>query len=377
MTAPQKIVHLIGSLGQFGVSCTLRELAASQAAAGADVTVTVIAFAANPQAQQDLQVQGVTTEVIRKRWDYDPFAARQLLQSLRELQPHVVHLWGKRATNVVLTVRRALPEAALLATLNDLPQLANPWWPNKSLVALDAIAVERQATCEEFIDAGQGEQKVHVIPPGVGPIAADTATKRELFLHLGLPSESRLITIAGPLERWQLVDEAIWCFELIRILHEHFCLVIVGDGAERSRLERFTRQVTDPHVVRFVTKPELLPTVLTHSEIYWQPGTSRAIPAALLQALARGLPIVASDTPAHRAVIQSDKNGFLVPPAKRAVWARQTDQLIRNVDLRIKFARAACQTAVEKFPLSATIDGYTKLYDELAAARYHLCSAPS
>jgi glycosyltransferase involved in cell wall biosynthesis len=375
MDAPQKIVHLIGALGQFDASQYLCNLALGQVADGQEVTV--VAFAASAEARDVLKSHGVKVEIIRKRWGYDPFAARQLVQSLEDWIPTVVHIWGARATQAALTVRRALPEAALLATLVRMPQLPNPWWPNKSLHALDAIAVERDDVRAEFVDAGQGEEKIHVIPPGISTPPSDTHTRRELLTHLGLPSESRLIAVAGPLERWQLVDEAIWSFELIRILHDHTALVIVGDGPELGRLERFTRQVTDPQAVRFVTHQVVLPDLLAHSEIYWQPGTSQAIPSALLAAMASGLPVVASDVPAHQAVIQHEQNGFLVPAAKRAVWARHTDQLLRSEQLRTKFAQAARQTVADGFALSAMTRAYHQLYSQLIATKLTSCSVRS
>ncbi|MDZ4656894.1 MAG: glycosyltransferase family 4 protein [Bythopirellula sp.] len=375
MAVPQKIVHLIGTLGQFDASHNLRELARSQVFAGSEVTL--IAFSASGESRKELASHGIKLDIICKRWGYDPFAARQLVQSLQELRPDIVQLWGQRATDAALIVRRALPDAALVATLVKVPQLRNPWWPNKSLAALDAIVVERAALRQEFMDAGQGEEKVHVIPPGIALPTGEVQSRRDLLAHLNLPSEARLITVAGPLERWQLVDEAIWCFELIRILHEHACLVIVGDGPERPRLERFTRQVTDPNVVRFVTCAEMLDDVLAHTEVYWQPGTSQAISSALLMAMSRGLPIVASNTPAHRRVIQSESNGFLVPPAKRAIWARYTDQLLRNPDLRTKLANAARHNVAENFSLLTMAQAYDQLLRDLAANKRSLCSQPS
>ncbi len=372
MAEPQKIVHIIGALGQFDASHNVRELARSQSAAGN--AVTVIAFSANAESRRALESTGAVCQVIRQRWGYDPFAARQLTQTLRQLQPEIVHLWGKRATNAAILVRRILPSAGLVATLAQVPQRKNPWWPNKSLDVLDAIVADREAIRAEFVDAGQGEEKIHVIPPGVPPPDDAVHTRRELLIHLGLPTEARIIAIAGPLERWQTVDEAIWCFELVRILHEHTFLVIVGEGPERARLERFTRQVSDAGAVRFVTQAALLDDVLAHGEIYWQPAASKSIPPAMLGAMAHGLPVVASDVPAHRAVIQAEVNGFLVPPMKRAIWARHTDQLMRSGDLRTKFASAGKKAIAEKFSLTAMAQAYNQLYRTVASS---LCSTPS
>jgi glycosyltransferase involved in cell wall biosynthesis len=362
-----KILHLIGTFGQFDASASLRLLAQCQQSAGHDVRVFM--FSSSATSRKLIDERQLPCEVIRKRWGYDPFAARQLVQSLRELRPDVVQLWGRRACDAAMTIRRALPEATLMATLAEVPQLRNPWWPNKSLDAVDAIITEREAIRAEFVDAGQGEAKVHLIPPGVAPRQQSGHSRRELLIFLGLPSESRIIAIAGPLERSHLVDEAIWCFELIRILHDGAALVIVGEGSERGRLERFARQVTDPQVVRFVPDADRLPDVLAHSEIYWQPGASRWIPSSLLCAMSQGLPTIAADVPAHRAVIQNDLNGVLIPPARRAVWARQTDLLLRDAELRAKLARAAQLTAAEKFSAARMAGTYDLFLQDLATVK--------
>ena len=360
-----KIVHLIGTLGQFDASATLRLLAESQRAAGHDVRL--ILFSPSPHSRKLIEQMNLSSEVVRKRWGYDPFAARQLIESLRAFQPAVVHLWGRRAADAAITVRRALPQARLVATLAEVPQLKNPWWPNKSLAAVDAIVTEQETVRAEFANAGQGTAKVHVIPPAVSSADNQTHSRRELLLYLGFPSESRIITIAGQLERSQLIDEAIWCFELVRILHEGAALVIVGDGPERGRLERFARQVTDPQVVRFVPDAEILADVLAHSEIYWQPGVSRWIPSSLLAALARGLPAIAADVPSHRAVIDNNVSGLLVPPAKRAIWARQTDLLMRDAELRARLGQAGQQTCAENFSLPRLTQAYDWLIQQTAS----------
>ena len=93
-----------------------------------------------------------------------------------------------------------------------------------------------------------------------------------------LPADARVIAIAGPLVRRAAADEAIWCFELVRVLYPEARLLVLGDGPDRARLERFADEVSEPGCVRFLGYRADIAEILPHADVYWQLTSSTAAP---------------------------------------------------------------------------------------------------
>jgi glycosyltransferase involved in cell wall biosynthesis len=107
-------------------------------------------------------------------------------------------------------------------------------------------------------------------------------------------------------------------------------------------------------------------TVLPHIEAFWQLDAPLTTPLALLEAMAAGAPVVASDVPAHRAAIVPNENGLLTPVV-RADVGRTTDELLKNRGLAQRLGQAAATSVAWRFPLNLAIGAYRQLYDALFA----------
>lgn len=87
----------------------------------------------------------------------------------------------------------------------------------------------------------------------------------------------------------------------------------IGNGPQRERLERFAEQ-HQVQVEWMGTVPhDALPGYLQEAQVFVFPSAYEGDPKAVLEAMACGLPVVASDIPEHRAIIQPDVNGLLSP----------------------------------------------------------------
>ena len=92
-------------------------------------------------------------------------------------------------------------------------------------------------------------------------------------------------------------------------------------------------------------------------------------PWALLEALAAGVPAVASDVPALRAVVDGRVPSCLAPVGSRAEVARATDGLIARLDEVLRQAAAAAPAVQQRWSLESSLAGYRQLYGEAVAAR--------
>ena len=340
----------------------VRYLAASQATAGD--CVIVAALAAEDSVAPQLREQGVAVQGIGSRWPVDPVAWARLAQLRRKTRVDVVHAWdGPALMHAALGRRRN--DQRLIATL-DVRQIERRWaarivrsFRNR----VDVFAAADELTRDWLQTQGVAARRVELIRPGVPRSAPAVGTRSDWLAALSLPAGAKVVAVAGPLVRRKNVDEAIWCFELVRVIYDNARLIILGDGPDRARLEAFAAQVSEPGCVQFLGYRADMADMLPHADVFWQLDASPAMPLSLLEAAAAGVPAVASDTPAHRAAISQDRTGLLAPLGSRSEVARATDELFSNPERATRMGAAAAEFVAERWSLDAALASYDRLYE--------------
>ena len=107
-----------------------------------------------------------------------------------------------------------------------------------------------------------------------------------------------------------------------------------------------------------------MPSALAKTDIFCLPSYREGIPNALLEACASGLPIVTTDVPGCRDVVQHGVNGLLVPPRDANALARALEVLLISPDRRITMGTAGRQLALNRFSLSHIISQNLEVYDQ-------------
>lgn len=105
-------------------------------------------------------------------------------------------------------------------------------------------------------------------------------------------------------------------------------LQLVGDGPDRPRLEALAReQGLDPEQV-FLGRRSDIPELLGQADLFAFPTLTEGFGIVLIEAMAAGLPIIASDVPACREVLKDGAAGELLPPVDVAAWAERLAELM-------------------------------------------------
>jgi len=117
-----------------------------------------------------------------------------------------------------------------------------------------------------------------------------------------------------------------------------FVLEIVGDGSEKERLinKSYVLGVSDRVIFSNWIDRSRIVDKYQSSDIFITTSLDEGMPNTLLEAMACGLPVIASDIPAHRELITHNKNGLLVPVNNPDKVADTIKLLIENESLRIK-----------------------------------------
>jgi glycosyltransferase involved in cell wall biosynthesis len=144
---------------------------------------------------------------------------------------------------------------------------------------------------------------------------------------------------------------------------------IVGDGPRRQELEQQASALRITAQVSFLGHRHDVPAVLAQSDIFAFPSFMEASPNAVIEAMAAGLPIVATRVGGIPEVIEHEQSGLLVPPGDDRALAAGILRLIERPELAAQVGDAARATVEGRFSFDRMVDEFQQLFDTELAAR--------
>jgi glycosyltransferase involved in cell wall biosynthesis len=174
------------------------------------------------------------------------------------------------------------------------------------------------------------------------------------------------LLFVGRLARQKGVDVLLDAIAALR--HQPWQLTIVGDGPERAPLARQAAQLGLAHRVHFLgwVQREDLPAVYRASDLFVFPSHDEGMPNVVLEAMASGLPIVATRVPGNDELIRD--NGALVPPGDAPAFARALSPLLAHTDQRLKLGARGRALALAHYSWAAPAAAYERLFIEITHA---------
>jgi sugar transferase (PEP-CTERM/EpsH1 system associated) len=156
-------------------------------------------------------------------------------------------------------------------------------------------------------------------------------------------------------------------FARLRQVHHGLRLVIVGDGPLRSRLQAEAESLGIAAEVTFTGARTDTPELLRGFDVFVLPSVNEGISNTILEAMATGLPVVASRVGGNPELVEDGLCGSLYDPAAPAALQQALLPYLTDPALRERHGRAARQRVVQNFSLDAMVRRYLAMYDELLA----------
>ena len=154
-----------------------------------------------------------------------------------------------------------------------------------------------------------------------------------------------------------------------RLPAKPMALWLVGDGPERERVREQVRDLDLTADVEFLGERGDLPALLQQADLFLLPSESESFGLAALEAMACGVPVIASRVGGVPEVIADGETGLLAEVGDVAGMAAHAARLLVDDELRAKFARAARARATTLFPLEPTVARYEAVYRRVLAGR--------
>lgn len=367
------VVHVLDSLQvggtENGTANLLRTLEPG------DLRHTVVAMTTTGPVAARLPA-GVAVHCLGKRPGWDFRAVARLTALLRRLHPDIVHSrnWGAfdavpaaRLARVPVVIhgehgREVGDPAGLNRRRNRLRRLFLPFIDRYVTVSFD---LARWLVDVVRIPA----TRVVTIHNGVDVARFSDERSRRGRAALGVPEGDLVVGTIGRLDPVKDQVGLIEAFAHVRTGDVPATLVIVGDGPCRGALEARAERLGIGERVRFLGARSDVAMLLGGFDVFVLPSIAEGISNTILEAMASGLPVVATETGGNPELVQHDVTGRLVSVGDRDGLAAAVGAYVADPHLRLLHGKAGRARAVEEFPLERMAARYRELYDALILRR--------
>jgi glycosyltransferase involved in cell wall biosynthesis len=142
-------------------------------------------------------------------------------------------------------------------------------------------------------------------------------------------------------------------------------LALIGDGEERERLQHLAAELRIGNLVRFLGLRADVPEVLAACDLFTLPSIQEGFPMVILEALAAGKAVIASEVGAIPDVIRHGATGMLVPPGDADALADALCLLIEDEGARQRLGQSGRELVREAYDFERTVGQYDDLYQSV------------
>jgi len=365
-----RVLLVIPTLDQGGAEKQLSLLACGLPSTEFDVHVC--ALTRGGHYERMLTENEVNTHIIGKRWKFDPWAYFKLRKQIRTIRPDIVHTWIFAANSFG---RWAAWKEKVPVILGG-ERCVDPWkswWHfaiDRRLAKKSQRIITNSSGVRDFyVEHGIAADKFAIIANGIDPPPTRTSSREEILQELGLPAKARLIGAVGRLWPQKRHKDLVWGVELLTSVRDDAHLLIIGDGPQRWRLERYVFQLKLQHRIHFLGHRDDVPQLMPHFDCLWLASDYEGQSNAIMEAMSLGKPVVATNIPGNRDLVVDGETGYLVAQGDRAGFAQKTLRLLEDPNLAQQLGENALRRIRQHFTVEQMVNRHAQLYRELCRDR--------
>ncbi|MBW3547431.1 MAG: glycosyltransferase family 4 protein [Actinobacteria bacterium] len=209
----------------------------------------------------------------------------------------------------------------------------------------------------------------------VSRFVADAIGRPSVLLPSGVPCRSlgtergRVVVMAQRLEAEKGVAVGIQAWAASGLAASGWSLVVVGDGTLAGELRALAQRLGVRGSVEFVGRRASLDELFSAAGIFLAPTPAEAFGLSVVEAMAAGLPVVASAGGAHLETVGACSTAWLFPPGDAAACADRLRRLAADGSERTRYGAGLQAVQRRHFSLGDHVEGLASLYRELLAVR--------
>jgi len=364
--APRTVMHLIETGGAGGAERVLAHIASSL---GPDYC-SETALIRDSWLGGVLRERGIPVTMLQSRPHGDFATLRDILRLIRKKRVAILHS-HEFYMNVLGLMASRLTGVPLVATVHEKNYYPDRFRRRVAYRVVGSFAGQMVAVSEDLKQFLAERiriplDRIRVVPNGI-PCHKDPPHQRAAALRaaLGLDPLSQVVGTVGrlvPKKGYKyLIDGGIQVAQRF----PGVIFLVVGRGELRDELEGQARRLGIAPRFRLLGHREDVSDILSLCDIFVLPSLSEGMPLALLEAMAAGVPAVATRVGGVTEVLEDGKSGFLVPPGDSQALARGIISLLEDRSLARRIGNSAREVVASRFSLNVMVEAYRGIYAKL------------
>jgi L-malate glycosyltransferase len=338
----------------------------------AEYGTVVCCLGAEGEWAADLQARGIEVRALQRRAGFRPEVGRAIARFAAERDIDVLHchqyspfVYGRIAAMWNRRLRIVYTEHG---RLSDAPPSWKRRLVNPLLSRFDGriVAVSHELR-DYMIESRFPRERVSVIHNGIEPgQAASTLDRRRARMLLGLDERAFVVTTVARLDPVKDLITLLDAFAFVRKRVPSARLVIVGDGPERQRLAERAGRDDLAGAVQITGYRSDVRALLPAADLYASSSISEGVSITILEAMATGIPVVATAVGGTPEILSDGTGGILVPSREPVRMATAIVALAQDQHRRASLAAAARRRLEASFTIDRMVDDYARSYRAVA-----------
>jgi glycosyltransferase involved in cell wall biosynthesis len=297
------------------------------------------------------------------------FPITSMLRLVSRINPDVIHVHAPNFFSCYIIPVAKLKRIPIVATVHleevDPVGYLLSAFRKLALARFDKVIAVSNYTRSLALNAGVKGDKISVIYNSCDEtFFGQSKNKDAIRKKYNIPMDIKVIIFVGQLINRKGVSFLIESLRILRKTVDNFLTIIVGQGEEFQKLKSLVKEYGLVNHVDFrgnVTR-KMLAELYSVADVFVLPSLAEGHSVALVEAMASGLPLIASDIEGSRVSIKEEVNGYLIDIGNVQKLAQRLKIILTDSNLQQKMSRNSSKIYGEKFSTKILIDNYLEIY---------------
>jgi glycosyltransferase involved in cell wall biosynthesis len=291
-----------------------------------------------------------------------------MVRELRRLEPDILHAFLFHAYTIGAFLSPLLRVRAFVSSRRSLghfkanrpaalliERAANHF---ASVVVANSEAVKRDVMIRE----GLAGEQVIVIHNGIDMTRFAGCRGALMRQQVDIAESAQVVGVVANFISYKGHECFLAAWQRVSTAYPHAVAILIGDGRTRERVERLAEELQLTGSVRFLGNRPDVPMLLAAIDILVHPSEQEGFSNAILEGMAAGRPVIATDVGGNAEAVVHEETGLLVPSGDPAALAAAIERLFAHPEMAREFGAAGRRRVEREFGMDRMTSAYERLY---------------